>query len=109
MGRIMDRRRLLLAGLWGLAAHRQTGSAWARAATGLGFTEGYASGDGARLYFVRAGDGPLMVFLHGHPDSWTLYEAQLREFSRDHLVVAPNLRGCPPSDAPDGVEAYAMP
>ena len=27
-----------------------------------------------RLYFVRVGDGPLMVFLHGHPDNWSLYE-----------------------------------
>jgi epoxide hydrolase 4 len=50
-----------------------------------------------------------MLFLHGHPDSWSLYEAQLKEFNRDHLVVAPNLRGYPPSDAPDSVEAYAMP
>ena len=105
----MDRRRLLAAGLFGLAARCQVGSAWAQTATGSGFSEDYAAGDGARLYFVRSGDGPLMVFLHGHPDSWALYDAQLAEFSRDHLVVAPNLRGYPPSDAPDSVEAYAMP
>jgi pimeloyl-ACP methyl ester carboxylesterase len=109
MGRIMDRRRLLLAGLCGLAARYQTGPALGQTAGGSGLSEDYANGDGARLYFVRAGDGPLTVFLHGHPDSWALYDAQLREFSRDHLVVAPNLRGYPPSDAPDGIEAYAMP
>ena len=34
---------------------------------------------------------------------------QLAEFSRDHLVVAPDLRGYPPSDQPDAVDAYAMP
>jgi epoxide hydrolase 4 len=50
-----------------------------------------------------------MLFLHGHPDSWALYETQIREFSRDHLVVAPNLRGYPPSDAPQTVDAYTMP
>jgi pimeloyl-ACP methyl ester carboxylesterase len=50
-----------------------------------------------------------MLFLHGHPDSWALYEPQIKEFNRDYLVVAPNLRGYPPSDAPDSVEAYAMP
>ena len=50
-----------------------------------------------------------MLFLHGHPDSALLYESQLREFSRDHLAVAPNLRGYPPSDAPEAVAAYAMP
>lgn len=109
MRRIMDRRQLLSAGLWALATPAQIGSARAQAATGSGFSEGYASGDGARLYFVRSGDGPLMLFLHGHPESWALYESQLKEFSRDHLTVASNLRGYPPSDAPDGVEAYAMP
>jgi pimeloyl-ACP methyl ester carboxylesterase len=50
-----------------------------------------------------------MLFLHGHPDSALLYESQLKEFGRDHLAVAPNLRGYPPSDAPEAVEAYAMP
>jgi pimeloyl-ACP methyl ester carboxylesterase len=72
-------------------------------------SEDYAEGDGVRLFYVRAGEGPLMLFLHGAPDDWSLYEAQLQEFRRDHLVVAPNLRGFPPSDAPEAVEAYAMP
>jgi pimeloyl-ACP methyl ester carboxylesterase len=73
------------------------------------FAEGYAAGDGVRLYFVRAGEGSLMLFLHGAPDSWALYESQLREFGGDHLAVAANLRGYAPSDAPAAVEAYAMP
>jgi epoxide hydrolase 4 len=72
-------------------------------------SEGYVDSDGVRLFLVHAGDGPLMVFLHGAPDDWSLYEFQLREFSRDHLVAAPNLRGFPPSDQPKSVEAYAMP
>jgi pimeloyl-ACP methyl ester carboxylesterase len=74
-----------------------------------GVVEGYADGDGARLYFVRGGEGKLMLFLHGAPDSGALYTNQLAEFSRDHLVVAPNLRGFPPSDQPQAVDAYAMP
>ena len=105
----MDRRRLLSVGIWAMAASSRLGLVWAQTAAGSGFSEGYAIGDGARLYFVRSGEGPLMLFLHGHPDSWALYEPQIKEFSRDHLVVAPNLRGYPPSDAPDSVEAYAMP
>lgn len=59
-------------------------------------SEGYFDGDGVRLFVVRTGDGPLMVFLHGAPDDWSLYEFQLREFGRDHLVAAPSLRGFPP-------------
>jgi pimeloyl-ACP methyl ester carboxylesterase len=71
--------------------------------------DGYADGDGVRLYFVQAGEGELMLFLHGAQDTSALYMSQLAEFSRDHLVVAPNLRGSAPSDQPDAVDAYAMP
>src|SRR6476646_11061962 len=105
----MDRRRLLSVGIWAIAASSPLGLAAAQTAIGSEFSEGYAIGDGARLYFVRSGEGPLMLFLHGHPDSWALYEPQIKEFSRAHLVIAPNLRGYPPSDAPDSVEAYTMP
>jgi epoxide hydrolase 4 len=105
----MHRRQFLSAGFLAVTASSQLASAWAQTATGYGFSEDYANGDGARLYFVRSGEGPLMLLLHGHPDSWSLYEHQIKEFTRDHLVVAPSLRGYPPSDAPDRVEAYTMP
>jgi epoxide hydrolase 4 len=49
------------------------------------------------------------VFLHGFPDSWSLYRPYLLEFGEDHLAVAPNLRGVRPSEQPEAVEAYAMP
>src|SRR5262245_54567217 len=101
----MNRRQLLSVGICAIVGP----SAWGQTAAGSGLRDGYAAGDGARLYFVRSGEGRLMLFLHGHPDSWALYETHIREFSRDHLVVAPNLRGYPPSDAPQTVDAYAMP
>src|SRR5262245_859075 len=102
---MMDRRRLLTVGSSAFAIP----FLWGRRATCSEFTDGYAIRDGVRLYFVRSGEGPLMLFLHGHPDSGALYKTQMREFSRDHLVVAPNLRGYAPSDTPDTVESYAMP
>jgi epoxide hydrolase 4 len=68
---------------------------------------GYAELAAIRLFYVKAGEGPLMLFLHGAPDDWSLYESQMREFGRDHLVIAPNLRGFPPSDAPPAVEDYS--
>ena len=74
-----------------------------------GIHTGYAAGAGVRLHLAQAGEGPLMLFLHGLPDDWTLYGAQFQEFSQDHLVAAPNLRGFPPSDVPETVDAYAMP
>jgi len=74
-----------------------------------GLKQGYANGDGVKLYFVRAGEGELMLFLHGAEDTGALYTGQLAEFGRDHLAVAANLRGFPPSDQPAAVDAYAMP
>jgi epoxide hydrolase 4 len=74
-----------------------------------GLVEGYADSDGVKLHFVQGGEGELMLFLHGVPDTWTLYTSQLAEFSRVHMVVAPNLRGFSPSDQPKAVDAYAMP
>lgn len=71
--------------------------------------DGYAEGDGVKLYFVRRGEGELILFLHGAPETWTIYTSQLAEFGRDHMVVAPSLRGFSPSDQPEAVEAYAMP
>jgi pimeloyl-ACP methyl ester carboxylesterase len=108
----VQRRRFLVSGArLGLAAVAapSIGAAFFRATAEPSSLSGYAAGDGVRLFFVRAGEGPLMLFLHGHPDNALLYESQLREFGRDHLAVAPNLRGYPPSDAPEAVEAYAMP
>jgi len=74
-----------------------------------GLVEGYADGDGVKLYFVQGGEGELMLFLHGAPDTGALYTSQFAEFGRDHMVVAPNLRGFSPSDQPKAVDAYAMP
>src|SRR5687768_8784272 len=68
---------------------------------------GFAQLRDVRLFYSKAGAGPLMLFLHGAPDDGSLYSAQMREFAVDHLVVAPNLRGFPPSDAPTDVAAYA--
>lgn len=108
----IQRRRFLVAGAkLGLASAvlPSIGAVFTHATAEPSFVSGYAAGDGTRLFYVRAGEGPLMLFLHGHPDSALLYESQLREFGRDHLTVAPNLRGYPPSDAPEAVGAYAMP
>jgi pimeloyl-ACP methyl ester carboxylesterase len=102
---LVERRRALaLCAAFALAA------IWPKASASQdGLVEGFAGGDGMRQFFVRGGDGQLILFLHGLPDDWTIYRSQLAEFSRDHSVVAPNLRGFPPSVQPDAVAAYAMP
>lgn len=109
--RSANRRRLLTLGAKLSLATFASAAIWPRSGVSQpGLVEGYAvGGDGVRLYFVQGGEGQLMLFLHGIPDSWTLYTSQLAEFGRDHMVVAPNLRGFPPSDQPKAVDDYAMP
>lgn len=62
--------------------------------------------NGIRLHTIQAGEGPLILFLHGFPQFWYAWRHQLAEFSRDHLAVAPDLRGYNLSDKPAGVDAY---
>jgi epoxide hydrolase 4 len=67
-----------------------------------------ASVNGVELYYAHAGAGPLIVFLHGFPQFHYAFRDQLREFSVDHLVVAPDQRGYNLSSKPDGVHSYGV-
>jgi epoxide hydrolase 4 len=64
--------------------------------------------NGVELHCVTAGEGPLMLFLHGFPEFWYEWKGQLQEFGRDHLVVAPDMRGYNVSDKPGDVEQYRI-
>jgi pimeloyl-ACP methyl ester carboxylesterase len=65
--------------------------------------------NGVRLHYAAAGAGPLVLFLHGFPEFWYEWRRHLLEFGRDHLAVAPDMRGYNLSARPPGVEAYAVP
>src|ERR1700720_5625 len=62
--------------------------------------------NGVELHYAHAGEGPLILFLHGFPQCWYQYRHQLAEFSRDHLAVAPDLRGYNLSSKPVDVHSY---
>src|SRR5436190_12499191 len=66
----------------------------------------YAEVNGVRLHCASAGEGPLMLFLHGFPQCWYMWRHQLPEFARDHLVVAPDLRGYNLSSKPERLTEY---
>ena len=68
----------------------------------------YAEVNGVRLHYVASGKGPLIVFLHGFPEFWYEWKNQLAEFGKDHLAVAPDMRGYNLSAKPPGVEPYEM-
>ena len=69
----------------------------------------YAEVNGVRLHYVRAGKGPLVVFLHGFPEFWYEWKNQIAEFSKDHTVVAPDMRGYNLSSKPTELSAYQIP
>jgi len=69
----------------------------------------YADVNGVRLHYVRAGRGPLMLLVHGFPEFWYEWKYQIAEFSRDHTVVAPDMRGYNLSSKPAELSEYAIP
>jgi epoxide hydrolase 4 len=67
-----------------------------------------ALSNGTRLHYASAGQRgqPLVLFVHGFPEFWYAWAAQLREFGDDFFAVAPDLRGFNLSDMPGEVSAY---
>ncbi|MGN6175096.1 MAG: alpha/beta fold hydrolase [Streptosporangiaceae bacterium] len=72
-----------------------------------GLREGYAEVGDQRLHYVEAGEGPLVVLLHGFPEFWYGWREQIQPLTAAGFrVVAPDTRGYNLSSKPDGVAAY---
>ncbi len=62
-----------------------------------------------RLHYVEAGQGPLVVLLHGFPDFWYGWRHQIGALARAGFrVIAPDLRGYNASSRPEGLAAYGL-
>ncbi|MGD2132019.1 MAG: alpha/beta hydrolase [Maricaulaceae bacterium] len=72
-------------------------------------TDHYADNDGVRIHYVAAGEGPLVVLIHGFPDYSGSWNALIPALSDAYRVVAVDLRGYNLSDQPEGLEPYQMP
>jgi pimeloyl-ACP methyl ester carboxylesterase len=71
--------------------------------------DGYAELGEMRLHYVEAGDGPLVVLLHGFPEFWYGWRFQIPALAEAGFrVVAPDMRGYNLSSRPSGVRAYDM-
>jgi pimeloyl-ACP methyl ester carboxylesterase len=65
---------------------------------------------GAQLHIVEAGSGPLVVMLHGFPESWYSWRNQIGPLADAGFhVIAPDLRGYNESSKPQHVDAYRIP
>jgi pimeloyl-ACP methyl ester carboxylesterase len=70
--------------------------------------DGYADSNGVRIHYVTLGRGPLIVMVHGFPDFWYGWRAQMAGLARHYRVAALDLRGYNLSDKPAGVAQYDL-
>src|SRR6188472_2709183 len=74
---------------------------------GSDLREGYAEVGDATLHYVEAGEGPLVVLLHGFPEFWYGWRQQIAPLVQAGFrVVAPDLRGYNLSSKPEGFRDY---
>src|SRR5256714_14827811 len=65
--------------------------------------------DDVRIHYVEAGEGPLVLLVHGFPESWYSYRHQLPVLAQaGYHAVAIDVRGYGRSSAPVAVDAYRM-
>jgi epoxide hydrolase 4 len=74
---------------------------------GTSLRDGFAEIGDVTLHYVEAGNGPLVVLLHGFPEFWYGWREQIAPLvEAGFRVVAPDLRGYNLSSQPDGFTAY---
>lgn len=65
--------------------------------------------NGIRIHLVEQGSGPLVLLIHGFPESWYSWRHQLPVLAEaGYRAVAIDVRGYGRSSAPSPVEAYRM-
>jgi len=65
--------------------------------------------NGINMRIAEAGEGPLVLLLHGFPELWYSWRHQLPALAaRGYHAVAPDIRGYGESDRPYEIEAYSM-
>ena len=76
---------------------------------GVELAHRYADLGDVRLHYVEAGEGPLVLLLHGFPQFWYQWRYQVPALvEAGFRVVAPDMRGYNLSDKPLGVRAYRV-
>jgi pimeloyl-ACP methyl ester carboxylesterase len=65
--------------------------------------------NGIQMHIVEAGEGPLVVLLHGFPEGWYSWRHQLPALAAaGYHAVAPDQRGYGRTDRPAEIDRYSM-
>jgi len=62
----------------------------------------FAEVNGVRMHYLAAGKGDPVILLHGYTQSSHMWLPLISQLSKDHLVIAPDLRGFGQSGLPEG-------
>ena len=87
-------RRVLRAAAVGLAMTVASLS-WAQAPQSR-----FAEANGVRMHYLVAGQGDPIILLHGYAETSHMWLPLIKELSKNHLVIAPDLRGFGDSSIP---------
>lgn len=72
-------------------------------------THRFVEVNGVRLHIAEQGEGPLVVLLHGWPESWYSWRHQVAPLAAaGYRVVAPDQRGYARSEQPRDVTSYTL-
>ncbi|GHO95629.1 epoxide hydrolase [Reticulibacter mediterranei] len=72
-------------------------------------THRFIETNGIRIHIAEAGEGPLVLLLHGFPESWYAWRHQLTALAQaGYHVVAPDQRGYGQTDRPSQIEQYTQ-
>ncbi|MDT5148648.1 MAG: hypothetical protein QOI01_381 [Mycobacterium sp.] len=73
------------------------------------FEHGQVEANGISIHTVSVGEGPLVVFCHGFPESWYSWRHQLPAVAAAGFrAVALDMRGYGGTSAPEAVDAYSL-
>ena len=62
-----------------------------------------------RMHFAEQGEGPLVLLLHGFPETWYSWRHQLAFLAKEGFrAVAPDLRGYGGTDKPEAIDRYSI-
>lgn len=65
--------------------------------------------NGINMHIAEAGEGPLVLMLHGFPEGWYSWRHQVEALAAaGYHAVAPDQRGYGRTDRPDDIESYSM-
>src|ERR1700730_16387971 len=70
--------------------------------------DGYVDSNGVKIHYVTMGSSEPCILIHGFPDFWSTWRAQMPELAKHFQVVAIDQRGYNQSDQPKGVDSYKV-